>query len=142
MAGITHIQELLDDLPKHGLRVTAQRKFMLNLVLSYNRSFAATELYHDMGKKFNGLSYGTVYRNLKLFSKLQFVETFAVAHEVRYRIVERRQPKFHFICLDCKNTFFVDINLSELLTLLPQSFRSVSYKLDIFGYCLNCSSAD
>jgi Fe2+ or Zn2+ uptake regulation protein len=135
----TQMQELLDDLLKHGMRVTAQRKYMLYLVLGYNRPFAAIELYHEMGQKFQGLSYGTVYQNLKLFSKLKMVESIAVANEIRYRVVEREQPKFHFICMDCENTVLIDCNIAQLSSLSPDSFKSVNYKLDVFGYCMECN---
>lgn len=132
--------ELLRDMLKNGFRVTEQRKAMLQLVLQYKQPFSAIELYHEMEKHFRGLSYGTVYQNLKMFAKLRVVETFAVNNEVRYRLVERRQPKLHLICMECNDTIFVDIHPAQLEMLPDRSFTTVDYKLDVFGYCPDCSN--
>jgi Fe2+ or Zn2+ uptake regulation protein len=134
--------ELLRDMLKNGFRVTEQRKAMLQLVLQYKQSFSAIELYHEMEKHFRGLSYGTVYQNLKMLAKLRVVETFAVNNEVRYRLVERRQPKLHLICMECNDTIFVDIHPAQLEMLPDRSFTTVDYKLDVFGYCPDCSNTD
>lgn len=131
--------ELLSHMFKQGLRITAQRKVMLELILRFQRPFTAMELYQAMGKTFHGLSYGTVYQNLKLFSKLRIIETFAMANEVRYRVIDREQPQFHFICMDCEKTIMVDFNPAQVVFPLPQRFHSVNYQLDVFGYCMDCS---
>lgn len=133
------LNELLNYMLQNGLRITSQRKVMLDLILRLERPFTAMELHQTMEKKFHGLSYGTVYQNLKLYCKLRFIETFAMANEIRYRLIDRRQPQFHFICMDCEKTILVDFNPTQVDLPFPQRFHSVNYQLDIFGYCMECS---
>ncbi|MFC4601897.1 Fur family transcriptional regulator [Cohnella hongkongensis] len=133
------LDELLNHMLQHGFRITAQRKVMLDLILRFERPFTAMELHQTMEKEFQGLSYGTVYQNLKLYSKLRFIETFAMANEVRYRFIDREQPQFHFICMDCEKTIMVDFNPAQVELPLPQRFHLVNYQLDVFGYCMECS---
>lgn len=140
MADQKQLNEFLNHLLKQGLRVTEQRKALLNFALSFGRPFSAIEMYQQMDAKFHGLSYGTVYQNLKLFSELRMIEAFAMANEVRYRVIDRTQPQLHFICMDCESTIHVDFNPNQSDLPTPQSFKSVNYKLDVFGYCVDCSS--
>lgn len=135
-------EELLNDILRHGHRVTSQRKVMLDLILSFMRPFTAVELYQAMAKTFRGVSYGTIYQNLKLFSKLRIIETFALANEVRYRVIDRAQPQFHFICMDCERTILIDFNPAQVALPFPQRFHSINYQLDVFGYCTDCSIAE
>lgn len=133
------LNELLNDMLKQGHRVTAQRKFLLDLIISFNRSFTAVELYQAMAKTFRGVSYGTIYQNLKLYSKLRIIESFALANEIRYRVIEKSQPQLHFICMDCEKTILIDFNPMQVALLLPQRFHSVNYQFDVFGYCTDCN---
>lgn len=133
------LAELLKHMLQQGLRITAQRKMMLNLILHFERPFTAMELHKTMEKLFPGLSYSTVYQNLKLYIKLRYIEPFALANEVRYRFMARESPQFHFICMDCKKTTLVDFNPDQIVLPLPQRFQSVNYQFDVFGYCMECS---
>lgn len=132
------LHELLNHMLEQGLRVTAQRKEIFALILHFEHSFTAMDMHQTMEKKFPGLSYGTVYQNLKLYTKLRFIETFAMKNEVRYRYINREQPQFHFICMDCEKTILVDFNPAQVELPLPQRFRSVNYQFDVFGYCIDC----
>jgi Fe2+ or Zn2+ uptake regulation protein len=133
------LDELLNYMLRQGLRITAQRKVMLGLILRFKRPFTAMQLYQAMEKKFHGLSYGTVYQNLKLLRKLRIIDTVAISNEVRYRVIYQVQPQFHFICMDCEKTIPVDFNPVQAGLPLPEHFQSVNYQLDVFGYCTDCN---
>ena len=63
-----------------------------------------------------------------------------LADEIRYRIIDKDHPKYHVICMDCEKTTPVDVEPGQFGLPLPQQFQFVSYKLDVYGYCLNCST--
>ncbi|MFC5471226.1 Fur family transcriptional regulator [Cohnella suwonensis] len=78
-------QEAIRELVKHGLRVTMQRKSLIALILQSRRPLTAMELYQRMEQSFKGMSYGTVYLNIKLYKDLGFIEPTLVDEEVCYR---------------------------------------------------------
>lgn len=135
------LDKMIDYLVEHGVRITTQRRFLVDLILGLNRPFSAIEIYQAMEKTFHGLSYGTVYRNLELFRQLRIVEIFVLDNELRYRIIDHVQPQLYFICMDCKQTIPMSFDPEEMELPKPQQFRSLKYKIDIFGYCTDCESS-
>jgi len=87
--------ELLNEMLQQGFRITEQRKALVEIILNYNRPFTAIELYQAMAKRFRGVSFGTIYKNLKIFGAMRILETFAMANEIRYRVLDREQPRLH-----------------------------------------------
>jgi Fur family zinc uptake transcriptional regulator len=134
------LEWLLNQLFKRGLRVTQQRKKMLELVLRSKRPLTAMEIYESMEKLFNGLSLGTIYQNIKLFQKIQLIEPFILADEIRYRIMDKEHPKYYVTCMDCEKSTPVDFEPEQLVLPLPRQFHLVSYKLDVYGYCPECDA--
>ncbi|MGE7225692.1 Fur family transcriptional regulator [Paenibacillus glucanolyticus] len=135
------LDKLIDYLVDQRVRITTQRRFMLDLVVSLNRPFSAMELYQAMEQTFQGLSYGTVYRNLELYKNLRIIETFALDNELRYRLIDHVQPQLHFICMDCKQTIPMSFDPEQMLLPEPQRFQSLNYKIDVFGYCMDCRAS-
>lgn len=132
------LEEWMIYLVEHGVRITPQRKFLLNLVLIINRPFSAMEMYKEMEKSFPGLSYGTVYRNLELYKSLNIIEVFILDLDLRYRLIDQVQPQLHYTCMNCKQTIPMSFNPQLMELPKPREFRSMKYKVDIFGYCTDC----
>ncbi|TXK74692.1 Fur family transcriptional regulator [Paenibacillus sp. N3.4] len=135
------LAEQLKKLSDRGMRLTEQRKAMICLLLNSARPLSAVDIYQEMEKEFNGLSYGTVYQNIKLFKELLIIESFVLADEVRFRVINREKPMYYLICMDCERTIPVDVQPEELGLPMPtKSFQPVSYKLDVYGYCVDCNT--
>ncbi|THF79457.1 Fur family transcriptional regulator [Cohnella fermenti] len=127
--------ELFDN----GMRVTEQRKRLLTLLATSKHPQAAMELYGKMKRTFPGLSYETIYLNLRLFLDLRLIESMLVGSDVRYRaLLAEQAPHYQFICMDCKQAIRVTFDPADSAFPMPERFQSVHYKLDIFGYCKDC----
>ncbi|MBB6633338.1 Fur family transcriptional regulator [Cohnella thailandensis] len=134
-----YVDRCLMELFNNGMRVTEQRKRMLSLVANSKHPQTAMELYRKMKRTFPGLSYETIYLNLKLFMDLRFIETILLGNEVRYRALPAvHAPLVQYICMDCKKAIQVSFDPSHPAFPMPEQFKSVNYKLDIFGYCRDC----
>lgn len=131
-------EELLRKLTENGHRITEQRKCLLMLLLETERPLSAMEIYQDMANEFAGLSYGTVYQNIKLFSELKLIEPFAFANEVRFRLADVERPHYHLICQACGKMISVQFDPNQLKLFLPENFQLFNYQLDIFGQCGTC----
>lgn len=133
------LQEQFKKLSSKGMRLTEQRKAMIDLILNSAKPLSAIDIYQKMEKQFMGLSYGTIYQNIKLFIELMIIESFVLGDEVRFRIIDRENPKYHLICVDCEKSVPIDLVTERFeLPTLTNSFKPISYKLDVYGYCTDC----
>lgn len=136
-------QELIvqfSKLSSKGIRLTEQRKAMIELILKTAKPLSAIDIYRNMAKGFNGLSYGTVYQNIKLFIELMIIESFVLGEEVRFRLIDRDYPKYHLICVDCEQTIPIDAQTERFnLPIVTNRFQPISHKLDVYGYCTACN---
>ena len=135
------LEESFRKLAMKGSKLTGQRKSMIQLIQESARPLSAIDIYQELEKKFLGLSYGTVYKNIKLFTELMIIESFVLGEEVRYRMMDPEHPKYHLICVDCERTIPIDAKTERFdLPKVTDSFKPISYKLDVYGYCTACSS--
>ena len=135
-------EELRRKLLEKGLRITEQRKGMLKLLLQAEYPLTATEIYQVMSMEFAGLSYGTVYQNIKLFSELKLLESFAVGNELRFRLVDMTQPQYHIICQDCGKMVSFGFDPEQLQLKLPENFKLYNFHIDNLGLCEICKTED
>jgi Fur family transcriptional regulator, zinc uptake regulator len=137
-------QQLLEQFRKlasTGMRVTEQRKAMIALILYAARPLSAVDIYQKLEKQFSGLSYGTVYLNIKRFMDSMIIEPFVLGDEVRFRIVDQDHPKYHLICVDCEKTIPIDAITERFeFPVITESFKPISYKFDVYGYCTACNA--
>lgn len=133
------MKEPFQKLVMKGSKLTEQRKAMIHLILESARPLSAIDMYQRLEKQFTGLSYGTVYQNIKLFIELKIIESFVLGDEVRYRMIDPEHPKYHLICVDCERTIAINAKTERFeLPMVTNSFTPISYKLDVFGYCTAC----
>ncbi|MEI7024861.1 Fur family transcriptional regulator [Paenibacillus sp. y28] len=133
-------EELIGRLTRQGVRVTKQRKQALKLFFEAGGFLAAMDIYGKLAQLYPGISYGTVYRTLRLFQENGLVEQFVYNHGVRYRLIGpgRVQELYHLICVRCEKTKSVPHEPSRLAEGLQEQFKPLSYKLEVYGYCSDC----
>jgi Fur family zinc uptake transcriptional regulator len=66
--------EVVKVLSKNGVRVTEQRKRLALILIKSSGFFSAMDLVLEMLKYFPGMSFDTVYRNVRLFRELGIIE--------------------------------------------------------------------
>ncbi len=57
-------------LKENGLKLTKRRKEILSFLIEENRYLSALDVFEFMSERYQGMSYDTVYRNLRDFSDL------------------------------------------------------------------------
>ena len=122
-------------------RNTRQRQVILEELRKVKSHPTADAVFKMVRKRFPGISYGTVYRNLNLLRDESKVM------ELSYGRYSRRYDgtvgnHYHFFCLSCKNVFDLEDlpllkDLEELAGANPD-FRVVSHRLEFHGYCRKC----
>ena len=69
------INEALRVLQSHHYRITKQRRSLLEYLCGFKEQYVSiTQVTEHMKQLYPGMSYNTVYRNLKDFSELGIIE--------------------------------------------------------------------
>lgn len=131
-------------LAERGLRMTPQRRIILEVFLRTERHLTSEELYNLVKKKDPSIGQATVYRTLKLLSGS------GIAREVNFgESMSRYEHEFghehhdHLICERCRRSIeVVDPRIEALQERLAREhgFEIRSHKLDIFGICAKCKA--
>src|SRR5699024_7425774 len=69
-----HFAESLETLKKTGVRITPQRKAVLNFLVESEVHPTADDIFQSLSGDFPNMSVATVYNNLKLFKQTGIVK--------------------------------------------------------------------
>lgn len=130
--------EVVRILIKNGIRITEQRKRLALILIESSGFFSAKDLVFEMSKYFPGLSFDTVYRNVRLLRELGIIEHAASGEGVKFAYFDLKKTRSQFICLQCRNNFPVYVKPDQLGLDVPEQFQPVTFKIDVYGYCKEC----
>ncbi len=126
-----------------GQRVTPQRTLLLNMLRKSGGHLDADELYRMARKKNPRISLSTVYRALRLFTKLGLVEELHFEEEHHHYEGKPHREHFHIICLKCGRIVEFE---SPLIARLKnemgnkEDFEIRGAEVHLTGYCAQCRS--
>lgn len=129
-----------------GVRLTRQRKILLDLLDKTGEHLDAERLYQLAREKDPGLNRVTVYRTLKLLKEGGLVDELDLMHqagEQHYYETRRKQEHAHIICLGCgKVEEFFGEPLQKMRKQIEShfGFQIVLARTEVGGYCAHCRS--
>ena len=129
-----------------GLRRTGQRDNVLDVFLATEKHVTVQELYDLVRTKHKGIGYATVARTVKLICESGLCRQVDFGDgALRYEHKYDHEHHDHLICVKCGR--FEEIYSPKLEKLQRELVRKHNYiqqshKLDIFGLCPECASAD
>ena len=125
-----------------GLKATKQRKEILNIFLKSPGHRNLSQIYAQVAKANPKIGYATVYRTLKLLTRLGLAAQRKFADgETRYERTSEGSHHDHLICLDCgKIIEFEDDALETLQNGIAQHYRFkvFHHRMELYGQCLDC----
>lgn len=131
-------------LKKSGLRLTRQRRILLELIEGSGRHLDAERLYRLAKERDPGLNRVTVYRTLKLLKQGQLVDELDLMHyegDQHYYETRLKQEHAHMVCLRCGR---VEEFFGEPLRKLRREiethfgFQILVARTEVGGYCAHC----
>ncbi len=133
-------QRFKDFLASRNLRLTSQRRLIVDTAFSTDRHFTAEELLEWSRRRDKSVSRATVYRTLPLLTESGLVREIDFGKD--YRIYDPNyadHPRHnHIICLDCQNIVeFESEKLDQLLNKISQrlGFSATAHRLQITAHC-------
>ncbi|GAB6177480.1 transcriptional repressor [Desulfobaculum senezii] len=133
-----------DYLNRKNLKMTPQRRLILDIFLEEKGHHTSEDLYTIVKKADKSIGQATVYRTLKLLSES------GLAKEVNFGDgVTRYERKYghshhdHIICQECgKALAVVDERIEELQEKLAEAhgFILTGHEMYLYGICADCRS--
>lgn len=133
-----------DTLRSRGVRLTRQRRLLLDLIDNSGLHLDADSLYNMAKQQDPKLNRVTVYRTLKLLKESGLVDELDLAHfegEKHYYETKLKQEHAHIICLRCGR---VEEFFGEQLKVVREQvtsqfgFEIAFARTEIGGYCSHC----
>jgi len=125
-----------------GLKVTSERREILDEVFASHDHFDAKGLVRRLGGSGRHASRATTYRTLdllvdaKILVKLDFGDG-----EAHYELIHGRARHDHFLCARCGRIIeFADAALETRLAKIAEDFRfsPEAHSVHVFGRCSRC----
>lgn len=129
-------------LADHGIKSTAQRNLVLDLLHQINHPTSVEEL-HTQAKSLNpSVNLSTIYRILELFhSKGIVIKNILSESKKALYELNTDTHKHYMVCIKCKNIFPLEncpCFLIEKAISEHSDFQILEHKLEILGYCSSC----
>jgi Fur family ferric uptake transcriptional regulator len=124
-----------------GLRLTSQRRLVLDVLQDSDKHLDAEALYERVKVRDADVSLATVYRTLAVLRDLGLVEEHHLSPERSYYEAVQDGPHYHFTCKNCGKVIEFD---TPLVTQVSQMLREregvdvISAHLLLSGYCAQC----
>ena len=135
-------EELAKRLARRGLRLTAQRRVVLDAVTEAKGHPAAHEIYERARRVLPQISLGTVYRTLAVLRDAGIIDELHL-NETQGRYEERGEPHHHVVCTGCGRIEDLDAKVFRGLTSRAQmatGFHIEDHRLEFYGRCPDCRS--
>ena len=134
------IQEAIEKLATAGLRVTKQRKAMLEVLSAVENPMSAEETHKHLSEGVCDLV--TVYRSLEQLERAGVVQLGVRENGTKvYCLSHGNDHHHHLSCRSCGRTERVDVCMGEELEKIGKSFgfSELSHVMELFGLCPECS---
>jgi Fur family ferric uptake transcriptional regulator len=138
------VSGIKDSLKQQGVRLTRQRRILLDLIDQSGQHLDAERLYQLARERDPKINRVTVYRTLKLLKAGGLVDELDLMHhdgDQHYYETRLKQEHAHVICLRCGKIeeFFGDL-LQQMREQIEShfGFKIVLARTEVGGYCSHC----
>ena len=127
-----------------GLKATKQREEIFQVFFNSPGHKNLAQIYAQVAKANPKIGYATVYRTLKLLTRLGLAAQRKFADgETRYERTSEKSHHDHLICLHCGRIIeFEDDALETLQNGIAERhhFRVFHHRMELYGRCSDCDS--
>ena len=139
---------LLEELEAKGIRITSQRRALVQVIQEAKEHLDADALLERARKRHANLDRATVYRTIELLKKLRMIDELDLMHlegEKHYYEVKTTRDHFHLACFRCGRIQEFASPLFEQLKSeisAESGFEIRVTRLEVGGACRACAAAD
>ena len=135
---IRSLEDALNHCQVLGMRLSRQRRFILELLWQAKEHLSAREIYDRLNQQGKAIGHTSVYQNLEALSSQGIIECIERSDGRLYGNVSDTHS--HVNCLDTNQIVDIYVELPEdLLKQIEQQtgVRITEYRIDFYGYRTN-----
>ena len=132
---IRSLEDAIDRCQSLGMRLSRQRRFILELLWQAKEHLSAREIYDRLNQQGKGIGHTSVYQNLEALSSQSIIECIERCDGRLYGNISDSHS--HVNCLDTSQILDVQVELPEALIReveLQTGVRVTDYTIDFYGY--------
>ena len=143
-ATVLQRRSLVDDLTSRGIRMTQQRRVLVETIQSADGHLDAASLLAEARKRDERIDRATVYRTLELLKKLRLIDELDLMHlngEKHFYEVKTNVDHVHLACFECGAIEEVTSPIFERLKAeigRANGFHIRVIRLEVGGRCRMC----
>ena len=143
-----HIDQAIDHLRQHHIRITPQRKLILEYLIKEKNHPTVETIFNDLNQQEPNMSLATVYNTLNLLVKQGLVlELNSSDDGIHYDYNGR--PHFHVMCINCKKIIDVtypdypqDLAKIDRIAAEKTGFKIINNHVEVEGLCEDCQQKE
>lgn len=135
---IRSLQDALDKCQTMGMRLSRQRRFILELLWQAQEHLSAREIYNRLNLQGKNIGHTSVYQNLEALSAQGIIECIERSDGRLYGNISDSHS--HVNCLDTEQILDVHVELpTELIQQIEQQtgVKITDYSINFYGYRLS-----
>lgn len=132
---IRSLQDALDKCQTMGMRLSRQRRFILELLWQAQEHLSAREIYNRLNLQGKNIGHTSVYQNLEALSAQGIIECIERSDGRLYGNISDSHS--HVNCLDTNQILDVHVEIpSELIQQIEQQtgVKITDYSINFYGY--------
>jgi Fur family transcriptional regulator, ferric uptake regulator len=132
---IRSFEDALERCQSLGMRLSKQRRFILELLWNSNEHLSAREIYDRLNHQGKEIGHTSVYQNLEALSDQGIIECIERADGRLYGNIS--DPHSHINCLDTNQILDVHVELPDALIQQIEEqtgIKITSYTIDFYGH--------
>jgi len=132
---IRSLEDAVDRCQLLGMRLSRQRRFILELLWQEKEHLSAREIYDRLNQQGKEIGHTSVYQNLEALSSQDIIECIERSDGRLYGNISDSHS--HVNCIDTNQILDVDVQLPEaLLREIEQQtgVRITDYSINFYGY--------
>jgi len=131
-----------DELKQSGLKMTKNRKAIIDMLVQNNHPIAAEQIYLELKKNKVEINLSTIYRTLEALENRGLVTKLNIMDNERMFFEYNKLGHRHYlVCIGCKKIVTIQgcpLESYEKSLEKETHFTMVGHKLYLYGYCLDC----
>lgn len=139
------VDEVLQRMKEMGCKLTPQRRMLIDVLLAAREpELTADEIYQQIRATYPEVGLDTVYRNLRLLTKMGIVHEVKLPGKLAMYSFNRAAHQHGLVCLECGKEIPLrqcPIKELEAVARSEHGFVISSHRIELFGYCEECSGA-
>ncbi|NEQ72249.1 MAG: transcriptional repressor [Okeania sp. SIO2C9] len=135
MKQIYSLEDALNYCKAKGMRLSRQRRYILEILWQEKKHLSAREIYHRLNRQGKEIGHTSVYQNLEFLSKEGIIECIERADACLYG--HESESHSHMNCLDTGQIMDVYVELpQELLEQIEKQIgvKITDYRIDFYGH--------